>query len=298
MPSIDVYGDPHRLFMQSCINRRVFSEHQAMKMYKAVLRVTGCPFRNEAEYKDTFQQFRGVVNQKINSVDLELRRGTDFKSGESYYALVNNNGDAIAQVASKYKDFEIALFRRIVDLIVTQPDDSFEASSMEILSEVGTVTQNRLTRKEAESTLKSFVEDHWLESRGGKYSLSMRTILELQGYLRESYPEYILPCNLCNEIVTAGITCTNCSKRYHTRCCDIRFGTREKRCTDAGCAAVLPPPSTSQSRSGESSSRSKNTRMSQSQRRQSMRTQDEDVDEDVAMKDEGEEDFGVKDEYM
>jgi hypothetical protein len=37
-------------------------------------------------------------------------------------------------------------------------------------------------------------------SRRGRYSLSARTLLELQSYLRAEYPDEVLECTICLEV--------------------------------------------------------------------------------------------------
>ena len=55
----------------------------------------------------------------------------------------------------------------------------------------------------------------------GRYSLSTRTVLELDKYLKETYgPESILECTICCDVVTRGVAChtANCKARMHYHC--------------------------------------------------------------------------------
>jgi hypothetical protein len=40
-----------------------------------------------------------------------------------------------------------------------------------------------------------------MTSRRGRYSLSARTLLELQSYLRAEYPDEVLECTICLEVL-------------------------------------------------------------------------------------------------
>ena len=56
--------------------------------------------------------------------------------------------------------------------------------------------------------------------RRGRFSLSSRTLLELQSYLKANYEEDIYECTLCFELLTVGVRCyiPACSARLHNHC--------------------------------------------------------------------------------
>lgn len=53
----------------------------------------------------------------------------------------------------------------------------------------------------------------------------MRSLLELQTYLKETYEDQIQECTLCMEIVTKGQRCTvaACNSRLHQHCAAAYF---------------------------------------------------------------------------
>ena len=84
-------------------------------------------------------------------------------------------------------------------------------------AETQTAANTSLTKNEAEKVLGSLVQEGWFEkSRGGYYTLSPRGLIELKGWLVETYNEEedaedeeegpiwqrIKTCNACREIVT------------------------------------------------------------------------------------------------
>lgn len=116
--------------------------------------------------------------------------------------------------------------------------NSYSVSSMTALREV-TSLKGSMTKTQAEAVLASFVAGGWLlksryvRGRGflffcslkrvnsrGRFSLSARSLLELQAYLKDNYDDCIHECVVCYEYVTKGVGChvKNCSARLHQHC--------------------------------------------------------------------------------
>lgn len=113
----------------------------------------------------------------------------------------------------------------------------------------GTAGSN-LTLKAAEEVLASMVAEGWFsKSRKGYYTLTPRALMELRGWLVETYNETVASnesddedevrirrikfCEACREIVTIGQRCSNrdCGCRFHDYCAHGFFaGQREKKC--------------------------------------------------------------------
>ncbi len=74
-------------------------------------------------------------------------------------------------------------------------------------------------------------------------------MLELQPYLRSTYPDEILECTICMEIVTRGIACytSRCKTRMHNHCYN-NYRRRNQNCpacnqnwsTEANAKKVFP----------------------------------------------------------
>lgn len=108
------------------------------------------------------------------------------------------------------------------------PNSSYSISSLAALREVNQLT-SPMTKTQAETVLASFVAKGWLlkskcvgpfltnrnltsliteqlpstrlpSHRKGRYSLSPRALLELQPYLKSTYPDEILDCTICFEV--------------------------------------------------------------------------------------------------
>ncbi|KAI0302103.1 hypothetical protein BC826DRAFT_498311 [Russula brevipes] len=130
---------------------------------------------------------------------MEFSRMRNEVTGKEEYALVNRRDDEIAQIASDYSPLEISYFRALVEQIMLAPNSSYSISSLAALREVNALT-SPMSKTQAESVLASLVAKGWLlKSKKGRYSLSPRALLELQPYLKSTYPDEVLDCTICFE---------------------------------------------------------------------------------------------------
>lgn len=122
---------------------------------------------------------------------------------------------------------------------------------MTALREVNNLKQT-ITKSSAQTLLDTFVVRGWLlksrqvavsgtfvpyqlDFRRGRYSLSSRTLLELQTYLKTNYEDDIHECTICLELLTKGVGCytLQCGARLHAHCYK-RFA-RENRISCPSC---------------------------------------------------------------
>ena len=101
------------------------------------------------------------------------------------------------------------------------PHESFSVSSLAALRELSAIKpKSNMSKTQAEIVLSSFVAKGWLlkskyvilicaifyeqyvvfEYRRGRYSLSTRSLLELQSYLKTTYPDELQECTICLEV--------------------------------------------------------------------------------------------------
>jgi hypothetical protein len=223
---------------------------------------------------DDFTNMIHTINPTIHPFDMEIgftypQTASSRKPEDATYALVNLASDPQTQLATTHTPDEIAYVRRILDGIFetnnTQNREVMAIRGMDAINlakprggrdsaigvngngESQNAANTALTKDKAEQVLKSLVEEGWLErSRAGFYSLSPRGLIELKGWLVETYNESeeeqdeegplwqrIKTCNACREIVTVGQRCANreCLCRFHDFCARSFFNNqREKNC--------------------------------------------------------------------
>jgi len=228
-------GDVRRLFLQAVLSRGVVSEKLAQTLWlKSVeaVKAVNDELDIPSDPRD-WENFVNQVNESLNSLAFEFKPLQDEVSGKLMYGFVNMKGDEIAQMATEYTANEIAFFKIIVELVMLAPNESFSVSSLAALREVSSLPgKGSMTKSQGEVVLDSFVANGWLlKSKKGRYSLSTRSLLELHSYLKTTYPNELIECTICMEILTQGVAChtANCKTRLHHHCL-VKYRRRNNTC--------------------------------------------------------------------
>jgi len=272
MSQAESYGNTHRAFLQALIARPTLTFAEA-KPLLALIQTQQDPSRpvpDEDITREEFGQYVHAVNSAISPFDLEIRRTLDQSNrGAEVFALVNTTSDALAQMATVHTADEIAFVKRVLDCmfetnntrraevmavtgqqalnLAKAPSDGNRRASGAATQEshtqeaAGTSQQQNasLTMAQAEKTLRLLVSESWFEqSDRGFYSLAPRSLMELRGWLVDTYNDRehddsdvsdeghphvkIKVCLACQEIVTQGQRCPDpalrCPGRLHAHC--------------------------------------------------------------------------------
>lgn len=262
MSQSDSYDDTHRAFLQALIARPTLTFAEA-KPLLSLIQTHHNPDRPVLEGDITradFDQYVHAVNNAISSFDMEIRStAQQSNGGVEVFALVNTASDALTQMATVHSADEIAFVKRVLDcmfetnntrraevmavtgqqaLNLTKIPDSDRRESGAAATQ-DTQTQNAsLTMLQAEKVLRLLISESWFEvSDRGFYTLSPRSLMELRGWLTDTYNdrdndsdasdeghphEKIKVCMACREIITQGQRCPDptlrCPARLHAHC--------------------------------------------------------------------------------
>lgn len=177
-----------------------------------------------------------ATNTAISAFDLEIRSTAHQTQQTRVYALINTTSDPLMQLATTYTADEIAYVKRLLNAMFesnnTSRCEAMVVSSIEAVRLARTVTSSNANRRQSEATsqggvaqplsmkdaedmLRRLVAEGWLErSRQSYYSLSPRALMELRGWLVETYNDEddinedtprndkIKMCFACKEIIT------------------------------------------------------------------------------------------------
>ena len=186
-----------------------------------------------------FNSYISAANNAISPFDLEIRSSYHQITRTRIYALVNSTSDPITQLATTHAADEISFLKRVLDAMFetynTQRHEIMAITSMQAVQLAKAPTEDRrqtqngietqgsagqsLTQVQAEKTMNTLVEEGWFEkSQKGFYSLSPRALMELRGWLWETYNDIddeeeedddegsvskkIKLCFACKEIIT------------------------------------------------------------------------------------------------
>ena len=206
-----------------------------MRKYDIVL-VTALTLRLErTEYlvgdvtESDFNSYISAINDAVSTYDYEIRSTYHQQSRQRVFSLVNSTSDPTTQLATTHTPDEISYVKRLLDAMFetynTRRHEIMAVTSMQAIklarpdrksTQNGVETQGSagqgLSLKDAEKLLKSLVAEGWFEkSRKGFYSLTPRALMELRGWLVETYNEEdeedrvikIKNCDACKEIITS-----------------------------------------------------------------------------------------------
>ncbi|MCJ1459008.1 hypothetical protein MMC28_009385 [Mycoblastus sanguinarius] len=264
------YNNSNRAFLQAFIARSILTFEEAKPILAAIF--TAHEKREtltEDVTQSDFNSYISAANNAISPFDLEIRSTYHQTTRSRIYAIVNSTSDPITQLATIHSADEISFLKRVLDAMFetynTARHEVMAITSMQAVklhkapnedirqTQNGSETQGSagqsLTMIQAEKMLKTLVEEGWFEkSRKGYYSLSARALMELRGWLFETYNDLdddddevededrirkIKLCYACKEIITTGQRCPKktCPCRLHDICTQNFFRTQSaKKC--------------------------------------------------------------------
>lgn len=268
------WNDTHRAFLQAFIARGTITFEESRPV---LARIQSAYERRNIQPGDIteedFGNYISAISSAVSPLDYEIRSITHQVTKVKVWAFINAASDGLTQAATGFTADEIAFITRVLDAIFT----THNTKKREICAIKGTdalqlykprdgqgntqangATQSggsngAITMGNAEAVLKGLVSQGWFDvSKKGYYSLSPRTLMELRGWLIETFNdndeseeegqdsrysgERIKMCQACKEIVTVGQRCPDksCPIRLHDMCTE-RFFRMQKSTTCPKC---------------------------------------------------------------
>ncbi len=227
------YNNSNRAFVQAFLARSVLTFESAKPLLAAIFSVHESKevVPNDVTLED-FTSYITKANAGMSALDLEIRSAFHQTSRERVYALVNTTSEPLTQLATTYSADEIAFVKRLLDAMFDgaankNRKEAMCLSTMDAIqlgrggprreSQNGTSQAANSTMKmdDAEKMLEKLNSEGWLEkSQAGFHTLSPRALMELKGWLVETYNDpvedgeegsrrdKIKCCHACKEIIT------------------------------------------------------------------------------------------------
>ena len=227
------YGDTHRAFLQAMLARNTITWATAQPLIAAISSAQrGQEVAVNDITQDDLESHITMANRALSHLDLEIRETQHQTSRERIYALVNTNSDPITQLATTYSADEITFVKKMLDTMFRSNNrggiEAMCISSIEAVQLPKKKSRRRetieedtpplkMTGNEVEALLRKLEAEGWLEkSDAGFYTLSPRALMELKGWLvdtyndvdedaedeRQSQRKKIKSCHACKEIIT------------------------------------------------------------------------------------------------
>jgi hypothetical protein len=226
----DDYNDGNRAFLQAFLARSVLTLDAAKPIIAAISTVQeGRDIQPEDISVEDLNTYVSKANRKLSPLDLEIRSSFHQHTRERTYALINTTSDPLTQLATTYSADEITYLKKLLDAMFDGMNNKGKREAMCISGidaiQVGRANNRRetqdgntqssagmLSARDAEAMLDKLQAEGWLEkSRQGFYSLSPRALMELRGWLVDTYNDEdedgvrrdkIKFCHACKEIIT------------------------------------------------------------------------------------------------
>lgn len=167
------------------------------------------------------------TNRSLKFLDLELNCTYCPVRNEKIWALVNTNGTDPASQLTSYTPVQIDYIKKLIEYIVKSPNESFSISITDALNLADS------KKKDVEDLLTILQRQDWIIRIPSTQLLTLapRLLLELKGYLNDTYPDEITECSLCLGQLTIGTRCPNqeCTCKLHA-CCRDRYFVNTKLC--------------------------------------------------------------------
>ncbi|RMZ74824.1 hypothetical protein DV737_g5707, partial [Chaetothyriales sp. CBS 132003] len=203
--AMEDYNDTNRAFLQAMLARNTLTLDTAKPLLADIFSVQeGREVRNEDVTLDDLTSYIAAANAALSPFNYEIRNTLHQRTRERVWALVNTTSDALTQLATSYTADEMAYVKRLLDAMFDGPANRgrMEAMCLSTMDAVQLSRGNRpdtqngatqpsshnLTIKEAEDMLAKLMDQGWLEKSGaGFYSLTPRALMELKGWLVDTY---------------------------------------------------------------------------------------------------------------
>ncbi|EHY60603.1 hypothetical protein HRR83_000380 [Exophiala dermatitidis] len=248
------YNDANRAFLQAFLARSVLTLETAKPILAAISTFQdGREVQPQDMTVEDLNYYISEANRALSPLDLEIRSTFHQQTRERFYALVNTTSDSLTQLATTYTADEILYVKKLLDAMFDGPNNKGKREAMCLSAieaiQVGRAKSRRETQndnnaattttsstagmlgaRDAEAMLGKLLDEGWLEkSKLGFYSLSPRALMELKGWLVDTYNDEdedghrrdkIKFCHACKEIITVGQRCPRreCSCRLHNIC--------------------------------------------------------------------------------
>ncbi|KAK0562415.1 hypothetical protein OC861_005326 [Tilletia horrida] len=205
------------MWLQSIMSRRLVTDKESRAIYNTICKSVGVP-------ADRYREDLGTMQQQLSVLGLDLRQMQDEVDGRTMVGVVNAKADSLAEIGTGYTPAELVYIKAVIEAIYTAPRSAYSISSMEALA-LNADKANPITKKTKEELLANLVRHDWLrKSKGGRYTLGTRALMELQTYLQHEYEDNALQCFICGDLITMGHVCAtdtpeiSCSVQVHFHC--------------------------------------------------------------------------------
>ena len=227
--SCNIYGDAHRMFVQSMMKRKILNSDEFTNLFKICCKRCNLKLSENPSPKkiqEEKKEFLETINRRINKVvGLKLKNITDEINNQRHLVLTSSRTSDKTFRIAQYSTPELDYLKVLVEMIITSR--SKHINSMDTINAHKHVQSKKLSLSQADEILTKFYDNQWLkkEQFGGDFGpvfvrLHPRFIAECETWLQNTYPDDIQECSIpkCGKIVIKSIDCAKCKIGFHKNC--------------------------------------------------------------------------------
>jgi len=242
------YADMHRVFLQGMMSRGVLDFKEVNELLLASVDYNDLYLPSgKDEKRELLQSIISAINDKINDLNLAIRKGVDEDNGSNFFILVNLSKRSLELGRSQieYNSEELSYIELLTQEIL-KTEEKFISSkkALNLCRDAEFENGKEITMNQADDCIHKLLEGKWLKDvYGGKLALGVRFLVEMDAYIREYLDDECANCPICSKVVSRGCRCDNCDVIFHRHCAQkmlkAKGGDGEFRCTQ--CKAVVVP---------------------------------------------------------
>lgn len=231
------YGKAHRIFVQSLLSAGgMLTSNEFSKLFNLSLQRSNIALPSKRHNSEAMKAFLKETNRKLEEkCDLKIQKGRDEHfNGAPKLVLIStiDRSNALAHLTPH----ELEYLMILVDHVLRQRQKSLSHNAA--LNKCSQVSSKKMNLSEAEIVIQKLKRQKWLTGiEDSKLSISLKFVLEMESYLKETYEEFLDNCKKCNKIIfRRARQCPKCASNHHPHCYEDIKGA--KGCSK--CKAILP----------------------------------------------------------
>lgn len=171
----------------------------------------------------TLDEMISKISKTIRSFRVDISKFKDEDTDEDHYVFYNMMDNHLSRMSKIHSETELEYFKAIVSAIVVSQDGRLSKNNVLNLRDLLHDQNISINLDDSASLLARWIKDKYFSENLHQVSLGVKSLVELQPYLRQTFPHNIRDCTLCTNVCIRGIDCSHLNVRLHQRCAQKYF---------------------------------------------------------------------------
>lgn len=195
--------DSDRLMVQYLLKNRMVEKPQLYKRHREIFGKN-----SSVNFKDTIDKIR----KNMREINADIQETICEVTGKSYFVFVPLVPYKCLEKTVCLNENEMEYYNILVKAIICSQNGSI--LSNDALNQC----PKNMSKTDAQKTLDRFSEDNIFYINSSFIRFTPLTISEIKHFIRDNFPNEVVYCGLCSEIVFIGYICDSCQCKMHNHC--------------------------------------------------------------------------------